>query len=265
MTGSQPLSCIDWSTSGRYIQTLTADYDIVYWSLVELTKVKTNQEIRNEAWASHTCPLGFMVHGIWAGGREAPVMVTVDRGPRGDVLASGTRMDLLDYTGTQCSTPTPDTTNTKCTPHTSQPSASHTPTTISTALEEQTRLSCVGGFLSLTALPTSDDVTVCLHSGVCFEYLETDCFEYLETDCFEYLETDCFEYLETDCFEYLETDCFEYLETDCFEYLETDCFEYLETDCFEYQETDCFEYLETDCFEYQETDCFEYQETDCFE
>ncbi|KAK3871083.1 hypothetical protein Pcinc_023729 [Petrolisthes cinctipes] len=27
MTGSQPLSCIDWSTSGRYIQTLTADYD----------------------------------------------------------------------------------------------------------------------------------------------------------------------------------------------------------------------------------------------
>ena len=30
MAGGQPLSTIDWSTSGRYLQTLTADYDVVY-------------------------------------------------------------------------------------------------------------------------------------------------------------------------------------------------------------------------------------------
>lgn len=27
--------------------------------------------------------------GIWSGGRDAPVQVTVDRGPRGDVLVAG--------------------------------------------------------------------------------------------------------------------------------------------------------------------------------
>ncbi|XP_063873109.1 echinoderm microtubule-associated protein-like CG42247 isoform X2 [Scylla paramamosain] len=89
MAGGQPLSTIDWSTSGRYLQTLTADYDVVYWSLVDLAKVKNHQDVRNETWATHTSPLGFMVHGIWSGGRDAPVQVTVDRGPRGDVLVAG--------------------------------------------------------------------------------------------------------------------------------------------------------------------------------
>ncbi|XP_071537716.1 LOW QUALITY PROTEIN: echinoderm microtubule-associated protein-like CG42247 [Panulirus ornatus] len=89
MTGTQPLSCIDWSTSGRYLQSLTSDYDIVYWSLVDLARLKNSLDVRNETWATHTCPLGFMVHGIWSGRKDAPIQVSVDRGPRGDILAAG--------------------------------------------------------------------------------------------------------------------------------------------------------------------------------
>lgn len=32
-------------------------------SLVDLAKVKNHQDVRNETWATHTSPLGFMVHG----------------------------------------------------------------------------------------------------------------------------------------------------------------------------------------------------------
>nr|XP_045610658.1 echinoderm microtubule-associated protein-like CG42247 [Procambarus clarkii] len=89
MTGTQPLSAVDWSTSGRYLQSVSTEYDVIFWSLAELTRVKNTQEVRNETWATQTCPLGFMVHGIWSGSKEAATQVTVDRGPRGDVLAVG--------------------------------------------------------------------------------------------------------------------------------------------------------------------------------
>ncbi|KAG7176429.1 Echinoderm microtubule-associated protein-like 2, partial [Homarus americanus] len=83
MTGTQPLSAMDWSTSGRYLQTVTTDYDIIYWTLADLTRVKNSLEVRNETWATQTCPLGFMVHGIWSGGKDAPIQVSVDRSPGG--------------------------------------------------------------------------------------------------------------------------------------------------------------------------------------
>ncbi|XP_063613420.1 echinoderm microtubule-associated protein-like CG42247, partial [Penaeus indicus] len=89
MTGSQPLSSIDWSTSGRYMQTVTSDYDVTYWTVRELSKVKNSLDVRNETWVTQTSPLGYMVHGVWGGGKEAHIQVTVDRGPRGDVLAAG--------------------------------------------------------------------------------------------------------------------------------------------------------------------------------
>ncbi|XP_076041136.1 doublecortin-domain-containing echinoderm-microtubule-associated protein isoform X3 [Oratosquilla oratoria] len=89
MGGAQPLSGIDWSTSGVYLQTVTSDYDITYWNLRDLSRVKNPVDVRNETWVTHTCPLGYMVHGVWAGGRDAPIQVTLDRGPRGDVVAAG--------------------------------------------------------------------------------------------------------------------------------------------------------------------------------
>ncbi|XP_042868750.1 echinoderm microtubule-associated protein-like CG42247 [Penaeus japonicus] len=89
MGGSQPLSSIDWSTSGRYLQSVTSDYDITFWNMRELSKVKNALDVRNETWVTQTSPLGYMVHGVWGGGKDAHIQVTVDRGPRGDVLAAG--------------------------------------------------------------------------------------------------------------------------------------------------------------------------------
>ncbi|XP_068236038.1 echinoderm microtubule-associated protein-like CG42247 [Palaemon carinicauda] len=89
MTGSLPLSGIDWSTSGRYLQTVTSDYDVAYWSLSDLSRVKNDEDVRNEIWSTQTCPLSYMVHGVWSGARDAPLQVTLDRSPRGDVVAAG--------------------------------------------------------------------------------------------------------------------------------------------------------------------------------
>ncbi|XP_069955573.1 echinoderm microtubule-associated protein-like CG42247, partial [Cherax quadricarinatus] len=89
LTGTQSLSAVDWSTSGRYLQSTSTDYDVIYWSVGELTRIKNALEVRNETWASQTCPLGYLIHGIWSGGKDSSIQVTVDRGPRSDILAAG--------------------------------------------------------------------------------------------------------------------------------------------------------------------------------
>ncbi|CAL4086301.1 unnamed protein product, partial [Meganyctiphanes norvegica] len=89
MGGAHPLSGIDWSVSGKYIQTVTSDYDVAYWNLRDFTRVKNALDVRNETWVTQTCPLGYMIHGDWGGNKDSPVQVSVDRGPHGDVLVAG--------------------------------------------------------------------------------------------------------------------------------------------------------------------------------
>ncbi|KAF2347218.1 Anaphase-promoting complex subunit 4 WD40 domain, partial [Trinorchestia longiramus] len=89
MLGDQPLSAIDWAESGKYLQTVTSDYDLTFWSMRTLSNVSYDAEVQDEQWATQTCPLGYYVHGIWSGRRDSPIQVTVDRSPKGDLLAAG--------------------------------------------------------------------------------------------------------------------------------------------------------------------------------
>ncbi|KAF2352976.1 WD40-repeat-containing domain [Trinorchestia longiramus] len=89
MLGDQPLSAIDWAESGKYLQPVTSDYDLTFWSMRTLSNVSYDAEVQDEQWATQTCPLGYYVHGIWSGRRDSPIQVTVDWSPKGDLLAAG--------------------------------------------------------------------------------------------------------------------------------------------------------------------------------
>ncbi|RXG58463.1 Echinoderm microtubule-associated protein-like [Armadillidium vulgare] len=89
MSGFQPISCIDWSESGQYLQTVTSDNDLAYWNLRNLTFIKNHVEVREEIWLTQTCPLSYLVHGIWCASRGTTIHITVDKNENRGLLAAG--------------------------------------------------------------------------------------------------------------------------------------------------------------------------------
>nr|XP_014289847.1 echinoderm microtubule-associated protein-like CG42247 isoform X2 [Halyomorpha halys] len=89
--GAQPLSQLDWSTDGNYIQTVTAEYDLVFWDVKALTNEKSPITMKDVKWYTQNCSVGFLVAGIW-NNRYYPqtsVISTVSRSAAHDLLVVG--------------------------------------------------------------------------------------------------------------------------------------------------------------------------------
>ncbi|PSN34146.1 Echinoderm microtubule-associated-like protein [Blattella germanica] len=63
--GSQPLTQLDWSTDGCYLQTVTADYDLVFWDIKNVVTEKSPIGMKDVKWYTHNATVGFLVAGIW--------------------------------------------------------------------------------------------------------------------------------------------------------------------------------------------------------
>ncbi|XP_063236726.1 echinoderm microtubule-associated protein-like CG42247 [Bacillus rossius redtenbacheri] len=89
--GGQPLAQLDWSTDSGYLQTVTADYDVVYWDVKALIAEKSPAAMKDVKWHSHSCTVGYMVAGIW-NNRYYPVTslaTTASRSMAHDMLVCG--------------------------------------------------------------------------------------------------------------------------------------------------------------------------------
>ncbi|CAH0386777.1 unnamed protein product [Bemisia tabaci] len=89
--GGHPLIHLDWSSDGNHLQTVTADYDLVFWDVRTLTAEKNPVTMKDTKWYTHNCVIGFMVAGIW-NNRYYPMtslISTVNRSAAHDLLATG--------------------------------------------------------------------------------------------------------------------------------------------------------------------------------
>lgn len=114
--GNQPLMQLDWSSDGNFLQTATADYDLLYcecfktshaglsYSLTiiiikrihagdvkTLIAEKSPVTMKDVKWYTQTCSVGFMVSGIW-NNRYYPMaslIVTLNRSSAHDLLVTG--------------------------------------------------------------------------------------------------------------------------------------------------------------------------------
>ncbi|KAK7790247.1 hypothetical protein R5R35_001049 [Gryllus longicercus] len=89
--GSQPLTQMDWSTDGGFIQTTTADYDLVFWDVKALQAEKSAVAMKDIKWYSHNSTVGFLVAGIW-NNRYYPMtslIITGNRSAAHDLLVTG--------------------------------------------------------------------------------------------------------------------------------------------------------------------------------
>uniref|UniRef100_A0A336L6C9 CSON003739 protein n=1 Tax=Culicoides sonorensis TaxID=179676 RepID=A0A336L6C9_CULSO len=89
--GSQPLTHMDWSIDGSYLQTVTVDYDLLFWDVKSLSPEKSPIAMKDVKWFTHNCVIGFCVAGMWNNRFYAApsTITTCSRSPASDVLISG--------------------------------------------------------------------------------------------------------------------------------------------------------------------------------
>ncbi|CAB0043396.1 unnamed protein product [Trichogramma brassicae] len=88
--GTQPLVQLDWSSDSR-LQTVTQDYDLVFWDVKALSSEKSPLIMKDVKWYTHNCTVGYMVSGMW-NNRYYPlttVVTTSSRSAAHDMLVSG--------------------------------------------------------------------------------------------------------------------------------------------------------------------------------
>ncbi|XP_012282352.1 echinoderm microtubule-associated protein-like CG42247 [Orussus abietinus] len=89
--GAQPLVQLDWSSDSRFLQTVTQDYDLVFWDVKSLSSEKSPLVMKDVKWYTYNCTVGYMVSGMW-NNRYYPlttVLTTSSRSAAHDMLVSG--------------------------------------------------------------------------------------------------------------------------------------------------------------------------------
>lgn len=106
--GSQPLTHLDWSLDGCYVQTATIDFDLLFWDVKALSAEKSPVAMKDIKWLTHNCTIGFMVGGMWSNryySSQAALMTTACRSTGHDMVASGDAEGYLRLFRYPCITP----------------------------------------------------------------------------------------------------------------------------------------------------------------
>ncbi|XP_052863311.1 echinoderm microtubule-associated protein-like CG42247 [Anopheles cruzii] len=91
--GSQPLTHLDWSSEGNFLQSVTVDFDLLFWDVKSLSPEKSPIAMKDVKWMTSNSTVGFLVAGLW-NNRYYPapantVVTTTARTAAQDLLASG--------------------------------------------------------------------------------------------------------------------------------------------------------------------------------
>jgi echinoderm microtubule-associated protein-like 1/2 len=90
--GSQPLQHLDWSSDGNFLQTVTVDFDLLFWDVKSLSPEKSPIAMKDVKWLTHNCTVGFMVAGQWNNryyATQSAIVTTTNRSTGQDVVISG--------------------------------------------------------------------------------------------------------------------------------------------------------------------------------
>ncbi|XP_058063513.1 echinoderm microtubule-associated protein-like CG42247 [Anopheles bellator] len=91
--GSQPLTHLDWSSEGNFLQSVTVDFDLLFWDVKSLSPEKSPIAMKDVKWMTSNSTVGFLVAGLW-NNRYYPapantVVTTTARTAAQDLLAAG--------------------------------------------------------------------------------------------------------------------------------------------------------------------------------
>ncbi|XP_041377206.1 echinoderm microtubule-associated protein-like 2 isoform X2 [Gigantopelta aegis] len=99
---------LDWSNDGTYIQAVTGDYDIVFFDVEKLQKVRFPKVIRDVDWYTQTCTVGYPLAGAWQSLKGGEVINVATRSNYRDFIATGDNKGRLRLYKFPCSANKPE-------------------------------------------------------------------------------------------------------------------------------------------------------------
>ena len=78
----------DWSEDGRYVQSVCARCELLYWDARTGERVRDPEAMRDVSWASWTCPVGWPVQGIYPKMSDGSDISSAHRSPDGRLLVT---------------------------------------------------------------------------------------------------------------------------------------------------------------------------------
>jgi microtubule-associated protein-like 1/2 len=107
--GAQPLTHMDWSSEGNFLQTTTNDFDLLFWDVKSLSPEKSPIAMKDVKWMSNNCTVGFLCAGMWNNRfyqtPAATIITTASRTLAQDLLVSGDNDGYLRLFKYPCITP----------------------------------------------------------------------------------------------------------------------------------------------------------------
>ncbi|KAK7094169.1 echinoderm microtubule-associated protein-like CG42247 isoform X1 [Littorina saxatilis] len=95
---------LDWSSDSRFIQTVLGDYDLIFWDVQNMQRLKTGRTLRDVNWATYSCPVGYPLIGAWQALEKNEVINVACRSKFLDHILTGDsrgRLRLYKYPSTQ--------------------------------------------------------------------------------------------------------------------------------------------------------------------
>nr|CAB3242502.1 echinoderm microtubule-associated protein-like 2 [Phallusia mammillata] len=86
---SSYITHFDWSSDSKYMQSNSGDYELLYWETQTCRQITAASSLRDVAWHTQSCTLGFNVLGIWPEGADGTDINSVYRSNDNRLLASG--------------------------------------------------------------------------------------------------------------------------------------------------------------------------------
>ncbi|KAM8904777.1 echinoderm microtubule-associated protein-like 2 isoform 1-T1 [Spinachia spinachia] len=96
---------LDWSADSQHLVTNSGDYEILFWEASSGKHVTNMDVVRNQQWATSTCPLSFNTFGVWPDGADGTDINAVCRSHEGSLLASADDFGNVHLFSFPCSQP----------------------------------------------------------------------------------------------------------------------------------------------------------------
>ncbi|XP_039440957.1 echinoderm microtubule-associated protein-like CG42247 isoform X2 [Culex pipiens pallens] len=107
--GSQPLTHLDWSSEGNFLQSTTIDFDLLFWDVKSLSPEKSPIAMKDVKWMTQNSTVGFLIAGMWNNRYYASpantIVSTTSRNVVQDLILSGDTDGYLRLFRYPCITP----------------------------------------------------------------------------------------------------------------------------------------------------------------
>ncbi|KAL9692524.1 hypothetical protein quinque_005522 [Culex quinquefasciatus] len=107
--GSQPLTHLDWSSEGNFLQSTTIDFDLLFWDVKSLSPEKSPIAMKDVKWMTQNSTVGFLIAGMWNNRYYASpantIVSTTSRNDVQDLFLSGDTDGYLRLFRYPCITP----------------------------------------------------------------------------------------------------------------------------------------------------------------